>query len=550
MQITTLYQLPLAVETVLQDSSYYALSNNITSLVVPNDALLLFSRKVILATFLMLSALNKGDYMAIIKVDNLTFAYPYTYENIFTNTSFVLDTDWKLGFVGRNGKGKTTFLKLLLNQYPYNGSIITSTPFDYFPYNVKDKSALVVDILAEITNDAPQWRLQKELSFLKLNSDILWRSFDSLSNGEQTKVLLAGFFVKDGYFHLIDEPTNHLDGQSRQLVANYLKGKKGFILVSHDRTFLDSCVDHILSLNRQSIEVIKGNYSTFKQNFDNRIAYEQTQNDTLKKQIDKLEQSVKRTRQWADSIEREKTGNGPCDRGYIGHLSERMMQRAKAVEHRRQRAIEQKSALLNDIERCPTLKIGSVPYHNNTLLVLDNVSVTYGNRQVCSGIGFKLNNYDRIALDGANGSGKTSIIKLLLGQDISYTGSLQIGKGITISYIPQDASFLSGSLVDYATTQKVDITLFLTILRKLDFERSQFDKPMDSYSMGQKKKVLLAISLCQQANLYIWDEPLNYLDIYSRLQVEELLLNNPSTMIFVEHDATFRQKIATKVVKL
>lgn len=200
--------------------------------------------------------------MSMIKVENLTFAYPSSYDNIFENVSFTIDTDWKLGFIGRNGRGKTTFLNLLLGKYEYNGKIISSVQFDYFPYQVDDKSRLTEDILKTIAPTAEEWEFMRELSYLEADVDILYRPFCTLSNGEQTKALLAALFLNENHFLLIDEPTNHLDTKARETVAAYLKKKKGFILVSHDRRFLDSCVDHILSLNRTNIEVQNGNFST------------------------------------------------------------------------------------------------------------------------------------------------------------------------------------------------------------------------------------------------------------------------------------------------
>ena len=205
--------------------------------------------------------------MSIIRVENLTFAYPSNYDNIFENVNFQIDTDWKLGFVGRNGRGKTTFLNLLLGKYEYHGKIQASVQFDYFPYPVNDKNRLTTDILSEVCPLAEEWELLRELSYLEVRDDVLWRPFFTLSNGEQTKVLLAALFLNDGHFLLIDEPTNHLDMKARETVSAYLKRKKGFILVSHDRCFLDGCVDHILSINRSNIEVQSGNFSTWFTNW-------------------------------------------------------------------------------------------------------------------------------------------------------------------------------------------------------------------------------------------------------------------------------------------
>ncbi|MDE5917759.1 MAG: ATP-binding cassette domain-containing protein, partial [Oscillospiraceae bacterium] len=173
--------------------------------------------------------------MSMIKAESLTFSYPSSYDNIFENVNFQIDTDWKLGFVGRNGRGKTTFLNLLLGKYDYKGKIISSVQFDYFPYPVKDKTMLTEQILQEVCPAAESWELLRELSYLEVNHDVLWRPFDTLSNGEQTKVMLAALFLNEDRFLLIDEPTNHLDAQAREIVSSYLKRKKGFILVSHDR---------------------------------------------------------------------------------------------------------------------------------------------------------------------------------------------------------------------------------------------------------------------------------------------------------------------------
>lgn len=219
--------------------------------------------------------------MSMIKVENLTFAYPSGYDNVFENVSFQIDTDWKLGFVGRNGRGKTTFLKLLMGKYPYLGRITASTIFDYFPYKVSDENWMTYDALSEICPTAQQWEFEKELSLLEAETDILWQPFDTLSKGQQTKAMLAALFLNSGHFLLIDEPTNHLDMKGRQTVAAYLKKKKGFILVSHDRNFLDGCVDHILSINRADIEVQSGNFSSWFENFQKNQTAEIAKNQRL-----------------------------------------------------------------------------------------------------------------------------------------------------------------------------------------------------------------------------------------------------------------------------
>ncbi|MFE5320491.1 Lsa family ABC-F type ribosomal protection protein [Paenibacillus sp. NPDC056579] len=492
--------------------------------------------------------------MSLIHVTNLTFAYDGSYDNIFENVSFQLDTDWKLGFTGRNGRGKTTFLNLLLGKYEYSGKISAQVQFEYFPFPVENKEYLTMDVISEIVPDLVQWEFMRELSLLKVSDDVLYRPFDTLSNGEQTKVLLAALFLMENRFLLIDEPTNHLDMEARKLVSDYLRTKSGFILVSHDRAFLDNCVDHMLSINKTHIDIQKGNFSDWWENKQRQDQYELGENEKLKKDIKRLSEAAKRTSHWSDEVEKTKNGTrnsgSKVDKGYIGHKAAKMMKRSKSMEQRQQSAIDEKSMLLKNVESSESLKISQLPYHTNQLVQLEHVSVYYGDKQACSDISFTIEQGERIALSGKNGSGKSSIIKLICGEDLTYTGTFRKGSQLKISYVSQDTSHLQGNLTDYARDNGIDESLFKAILRKLDFSRLQFEKDISAFSGGQKKKVLIAKSLCEKVHLHIWDEPLNFIDVISRMQIEELLLEYSPTILFVEHDSEFCENIATKIVEL
>lgn len=492
--------------------------------------------------------------MSLISVTNLTFAYDGSYDNLFENVSFQIDTDWKLGFTGRNGRGKTTFLNLLLGKYEYSGTISAKVGFEYFPFHVENKEQNTIDVISGIYPDYLHWELMRELSLLKVSEDVLYRPFASLSNGEQTKVLLAALFLKENSFLLIDEPTNHLDMNARKLVSQYLRTKSGFILVSHDRSFLDRCVDHILSINKTDIEIQKGNFSDWWENKQRQDQFELGENEKLKKDIKRLSEASKRTSNWSHEVEKTKNGTrnsgSKVDKGYIGHKAAKMMKRSKAMEHRQQAAIEEKSKLLKNIEGSESLKITQLAFHKNQLAELDRVAVYYGEKKVCTDVSFTIEQGERIALSGANGSGKSSILKLICGESIHYTGTFRKGSQLKISYVSQDTSHLQGNLSDYARSSGIDESLFKSILRKLDFSRVQFEKDMSAFSGGQKKKVLLAKSLCEKVHLHIWDEPLNFIDVISRMQIEELLLEHAPTILFVEHDSEFCKNVATRIVEL
>ena len=370
--------------------------------------------------------------MSLIKINDLTFAYPGSYDNVFEHASFQIDTEWKLGFTGRNGRGKTTLLRLLMGEYPYQGSISTSVAFDYFPFTVPHEEWFTGEALEEVCPEVPSWRLRREMSALQLDEELLYRPFRTLSNGEQTKFLLALLFARDNCFLLIDEPTNHLDLRGRELVSRYLNSKKGFILVSHDRAFLDGCVDHILSINKADIEVQRGNFSSWWENKEKRDQFELGENEKLKKEIGRLKEAAREKAQWSDAAERRKTG---IDRTKVdnvkgwaplqGAKSKKQMARAKAIEGRQQAAIEEKSKLLKNLEEADALKLIQTPYHSSRMIWAKELSIDYGSGPVFEGVSFELRQGDRLALLGPNGSGKSSQLKLLSGEKIPYTGILE-----------------------------------------------------------------------------------------------------------------------------
>ena len=493
--------------------------------------------------------------MSIIDVRNLTFGYDGTAENVFENTSFRLDTDWKLGFTGRNGRGKTTFLKLLMGEYKYSGRITASVGFEYFPYAV-DENELAIDAARSINPDVMDWELERELSLLSVDPDALRRSFSTLSMGERTKLLLAVMFTKPNSFLLIDEPTNHLDMEARGITAEYLNSKRGFILVSHDRAFLDACTDHTLSINRANIEVTAGSFSVWYENKQLRDAFELSENEKLKREISRLKSAAREKSAWSDVAEGRKIGfdprkteKSPNRRVWEGAKSKKLQARAKAIEKRTEAMIDEKSSLLKNLEETEDLRLNPLTFHSKRLVEFRKADFSYGGARIFDNFDFTLSQGERVAVVGANGSGKSTLLKLILGElEFDRAESVYFANGLKFSYLRQDVSLLSGSIDDFG--QGIDHVLFRAILRKLGFSRGMFEKPLETYSAGQKKKAALAKSLSEPAHIYVWDEPMNYIDIYSRMQIEELVKRSDATIIFVEHDRAFCESAATRMIRL
>ena len=191
--------------------------------------------------------------MSLIQINNLTFKYDRDFENVFENVNLNIDTNWKLGLIGRNGKGKTTFLKLLTGKLKGTGSIRKNVEVTYFPYEVKDDD-ITLNIVQEICM-AEDWEIIKEINLLNANVEILYRNFSTLSGGERVKALLAALFLKENNFLLIDEPTNHLDPETQELIGeNFKNYEGGIILVSHNPSFVEAIgIDRMLILPQGKI---------------------------------------------------------------------------------------------------------------------------------------------------------------------------------------------------------------------------------------------------------------------------------------------------------
>lgn len=493
--------------------------------------------------------------MSMLNISNLHFTYDGSYTPVFEGLDLQLDTDWKLGLVGRNGRGKTTLLRLLAGELDSGKAIFLTQPCLRWPSTVNRPERPAIEVLLEGICPGEEWKLSRELSKLGLDANQLDRPFSTLSGGEQTRALLATLFLNEGAYPMIDEPTNHLDGEGRELVANYLRNlNRGFLLVSHDRAFLDGCVDHILSLNKTGPELVRGNFATWLREKEARDRGELAQNEKLKGDIRRLEQAIRRTGQWSEQVERSKyrgqNSGLKVDRGFIGHKSAKMMKRSKSIESRQMRAIDEKSALLKNIERADDLKLFPLAYHSDRWLEVKDFSVTYGDKETDRKISFTLIQGRRVFLNGGNGSGKTSLLRTIMGEEVPHTGQVRLASGLKLSYVPQSAMHLTGDPLSWAEKQGVNVTQFCTILRKLDFSRALLEGDMAQYSAGQQKKVLLAASLCHSAHLYLWDEPLNYIDLFSRMQLEELILQYRPTMLLVEHDRMFREKVGTDYIEL
>ncbi len=526
--------------------------------------------------------------MGSINLNSVTFYYTDSVDKIFEELTLNIDTGWRLGLIGRNGRGKSTLLDLLNKKlFPVKGDIVSDHRTFYFPYVPENTEQTTFNVIKE--NIAPYsfWEkkieelikasdeksiieygetleefqnaggyeidsmIEKEFAELGMSPDLLKRNFKTLSGGEQTRALIISLFLKKDSFQLIDEPTDHLDMKGRRILGEYLSKKKGFIVVSHDRNFLDVCTDHILSINKSDVRINKGNYSQWKHNMETEEEFERRKNENLRREVNSLETAARKGRRWSDGKEKEKIGAKRefTDKGNIGRRSAKLMKRALHIELRRDKKLEEKKSLLKNVEDERELKI-ETKKKTEKLLSLADVSVSFDGKRIFENISFDIFRGDRIALTGDNGSGKTSLIRAINKEITPDEGLIHLPAHIKILNARQDPCLRKGYLREHLKEENIDETKFRNILGVMGAWGELFDRPLETFSKGQLKKVELCKSFLEPCDLMIWDEPLNYLDVSSREQLEEVILGFKPTILFTEHDKTFVENIATEVIEI
>lgn len=529
--------------------------------------------------------------MAQIEINNLTFYYDDYYHPVFENLNVNLDTDWKMALVGRNGRGKTTLLRLLEGSLEVSrGAIKRSGTVSYFPYSVDAKFTKAFDVVKEcigglctmemqlkqyelnpgefdteiyfeILNQYMELggyemesRIYKELSLMGLKAELLEQDFATLSGGEQTCMLIIALFLRKDAFVLLDEPTNHLDKDKKEHLKEYLKKKKGYIIASHDTVFLDAITDHILAINKVDISIEQGNYSTWRRNMELKEQFELRTRQRLMQEISQLERQSKLTRSWSDVGNTQKYA-------YAGHArtngTRAYMRQAKAAEQQIRDNLEEKKQLLRNMEEEKQLSIYQEILEQECLLSAENISFSYegGREPVLEGVTLHVYPGDKIWLRGENGAGKTTLLKLLSGK-LQATG-ISYKEDLSIAYITQEPVFREGDIKsflhedlqedeDYQTIY----TKFMELCKLFDLPEDFECRPLETLSSGELKKVDIAKTLARQHRLLFLDEPLNYMDVYFKAQLESALQKDELTLIFVDHNEEFGNKIANKVLDL
>lgn len=521
--------------------------------------------------------------MSKIIISNLNYSYKEYFQPIFANVNLSFDTDWKLGLIGRNGRGKTTLLRLLQGELePDRGTIVKTVNTELFPYTVKTTYTNTLDVIKEnigmlksmedrmeelisigaeaemeeyqrVLSDymeldgySMESKIRKELFLMKLPESLLEQEYELLSGGEKTKMQIITLFLRKNAFILLDEPTNHLDMEGKQMLAEYLQNKKGFLIISHDRVFLDEVIDHVLSINKANIAMEKGNYSSWRHNKEMYEEYEMRTKARLEREVEALEKVSVRSRNWASIAEKEKNPFASHNRGN-GTRSAKFMRQAKNAEGSIKNNLEEKKNLLKNYEVTSDLTLAQQDTHTATIISAFNLSFGYQEDLLFDRLNFQIQKGDRIWVRGRNGAGKSTLLKII-GRRIPLE-QIHFAENVVIQTSFQDPLWINGLISERIPDIEIR-NRFFDICHRLDLTYEVLKRPLETLSSGELKKIDIARALSLPCQLLLLDEPLNFMDIYFREQLERAILAYEPTVVFVEHDEHFGKKVATVEILL
>lgn len=452
--------------------------------------------------------------MAQIIIEKMYYSYKEFYESIFENVNLNLDSDWKLGLIGRNGRGKTTLLRLLHGDLePDRGKISKTVKTEFFPFHQKTDYRLTLDVMKEYIGGLRT--LEENLEDMECLEKYLE---------------LGGFEM-----------------ESR------IK-KEMHLVVSHDRRFLDEVSDHILSINKKTIEIEQGNYSSWKQNKDLIEQFETRTKERLEREVISLDRRAVKNRAWATVANTQKY---PVAGHFRTNGSRAYMRQAKNSESRIQDHIAEKTKLLLNYEKEKKLLINQEQGYSNWLLNASDLSFRYDENPLIENFNLMVYPGDIIWLRGRNGVGKSTLLKLLskrhtIEQEHSFTTGILEGKvyhasGLKIAEAYQEPLWTTGYIEELFTKEN---SYWKELCLSFDLPADFIQRPLETFSSGELKKIDIARALSQNNHLIFLDEPLNYMDIHFRLQLEKAIVKYKPTLIFVEHDEQFGENIANVVIDL
>lgn len=513
--------------------------------------------------------------MIEIGVSNLTKMFGV--DKIFENVTFDIKTKDRVGLIGRNGTGKTTLMKILAGYENYQGGMVNKRKGLTIGYLEQipsyDDENTVLDVLNEAFHSLNEIKLQMEqleksfndlkepelhaaiskysslhdtyeilggyntkerlnriLQGLEISEDMQKRQFNMLSGGEKTRVILGKILLEEPELLLLDEPSNHLDIKAVEWLEEYLNTYNGTLLmVSHDRYFLDRVVNKIIELEPDGAQAYYGSYSKYVAEKELRFLQAMKEYENQQRKIKKMEEQIQRYRIWGEMRD-----------------SDKMYKRAKELEKRLEKIDRLNKPVID--KKAANFNINSVERTGKEVVKAINLKKSFNSNKLFEDVNFTLFYNDSMCILGENGTGKSTILKIILNEVSPDSGEVKVGSNVKIGYLPQEVSFHKEdvSIVDYFSYYYgISLSEARKELAKILFTGDDVYKHISSLSGGEKSRLKLGMLIYEKVNTLILDEPTNHLDIESREVLEESLINYEGTLLFVSHDRYFINKIAT-----
>lgn len=494
-------------------------------------------------------------------------------KNILDKLTFDVNCGERIGILGKNGAGKTTLFRIMTGEvHPDEGRVVIASgkrmglisqipvyPEDYTVETVLmtaherifelearmrelasqmsssdskelmreyDKAAADFERLHGYNVDFERNRVANGL---EISEAMRSQLFSKLSGGEKTRVNLARLILEDTDILLLDEPTNHLDLKATEWLEEYLLKFHGTVLaISHDRFFLDRVVSRTIEIIDGRAEFYSGNYSFYVMEKQRRFDEQLKKYEKEQKELKRLDEAARRLYQW-------------------GTQNEALMKKSFAIRSRMER-IEKTDR--PKAEKAMKIKFSSREFSGDEVLIVDGVSKSFGERKLFSDLELIIEGGERIALIGDNGTGKSTLIKLIMGEDVPDCGVVRCGPSIKTAYLPQIIKF------DYPNRNLLDTMLYSEKctpqtardrLGSFRFSGEDVFKPVSALSGGEQSRLRLCMLMRDEVNFLILDEPTNHLDIMSREWIEEAVESYGEALLFVSHDRYFIERFATRI---
>lgn len=470
-----------------------------------------------------------------------------------------------IGLIGANGVGKTTLAKILaymeisdsgkVNYSPNNLRVKYVDQFPVFKENTTVYEEVMTDLLGKNQvydpNPEVEAKARKALNSIGLDEKMWYQQAASLSGGEKTKLLLCKAMVGEFDFILLDEPSNHLDTEGCEALEEYIldmvRRGKAVLVVSHDRYFLDAVAGKIWELTSNGLAVYEGNYSAYRQQKEIETRNAEKEFNKQQVQIQQLKKAISDRRDWYASAHKA-AGQNDFARAKAKKHAGVMKAKKQQLQRLEKNMVEKPKTGVS-----PAFEVinKGVSSHKlpPTLITGTNLVKKYGDKVIFNNAGFTVNRGDKIAIIGKNGSGKSTLLKMICGLDEEFGGTISVTPAVKIGYFAQDLDNLdmNASILDYVVGQGVAVEEARLLLACLLFRGDAVFKTIGCLSMGEKARVVFARLILSGANLLVMDEPTNYMDIFSREKIEEVLEEYNGAVLFVSHDRFFVKRLANKI---